>query len=300
MSQLVIGLTGLLDFTWSPSFLNRRRMGVNPMGADVGKWTHMLREWSQYEYVQILGVLAAAWGLTALANRLIPWITVRFRPKSRFYALPWIPLLRLVILLGAIALIVPLVITPTRENVLALLGTAGLVIGFALKDYISCLISGIILLIERPYRVGDWVQIGDNYGEVVGIGLRTVELVTADNNRVTIPHSAFWNSPLSNATAGQHELLCVTHFYVEPNHDTRNVRQTLVEVALASPFLKLDRPIKVLVCNEPFGSHYKLKAYPMDAREQFAFITDLTERGQMALNEMGLNLVAAPVAVPTH
>ncbi len=267
------------------------------MGHEVDHWTHMLREWSHYEYVQILIVLLVAWGLTFLVNRLVPWVTARFRPNFRFYALPWIPLLRLVILLAAITLIVPLVIRPTRENVLALLGTAGLIIGFALKDYVSCLLSGVILLVERPYRVGDWVQIGKTYGEVVSIGLRTVELVTADDNRVTIPHSAFWDSPLSNATAGQHELLCVTDFYVNPNHDVRNVRQVLLDVALASPYLKLDRPIKVLVCNEPFGAHYKLKAYPTDAREQFSFIADLTERGQTALNEMGLTFVATPAAV---
>ena len=262
-------------------------------------WSQMIREWSEYEYVRILLIVVAAWGLIALAKRLVPWVTTKFRPDYRFYALPWVPLLRIIIILGAAVFIVPLVITPTRENVLALLGATGLAIGFALKDYLSCLFAGIVMLIERPYRVGDWVQIGDTDGEVVRLGLRTVDVQTADDNCVTIPHVVLWNSPLSNATSGQHELLCVTDFFVHPDHDNATVRQTLFDVAVTSPYLKLDRPIVVVMRNEPVGSHYKVKAYPMDAREQFAFIADLTERGQFALHELGLTLVAAPVAAST-
>jgi small conductance mechanosensitive channel len=124
-------------------------------------WMEMLREWSGHEPVQILLILAAAWGVYELIRHLVPRINGIFRPHYRFYALPWIPFLRLLIILTALALIVPIIITPTRENVLALLGALALAIGFAIKDYISCLIAGIIFMFERPYRVGDWIQIGE-------------------------------------------------------------------------------------------------------------------------------------------
>ncbi|MEJ0009491.1 MAG: mechanosensitive ion channel domain-containing protein [Alphaproteobacteria bacterium] len=263
-------------------------------------WTEMLQEWSGHEPVHIVLILAGAWLAYEMLQHLVPALTQRMRPDYRFYALPWIPLLRLAIILTVITLIVPIVITPTRDNVLALLAGSALAIGFAIKDYISDLIAGIIFIIERPYRVGDWVRIGETYGEVVEIGTRTVMLRTADANDVTIPHSTLWHEPLSNATSGQHDLLCVTGFYVHPNHDNALVRQTLHDVALTSAYLKLDRPIVVVMEHEPFGLYYKLKAYPMDAREQFQFTADLTERGQFALRELGLSLITASVAVATH
>ena len=266
------------------------------MAGGSENWAQMLREWSNFEYVRILAIVVIAWGLVAVVKRVVPMGAAKLRPNNRFYTLPWIPLFRLIIIVGALYLIVPLIITPTRENMLALLGATGLAVGFAFKDYLSCLLAGIVMLIERPYRVGDWVQIGDTYGEVIGLGLRTVEIRTPEDNCVTIPHVVLLNSPVSNATSGQHELLCLTDFFVDPDHDNTVVRQTLFDVAVTSPYLKLDRPIAVVMQAEPVGAHYKVKAYPMDALEQFAFIADLTERGQSALRELGLKLVAAPVA----
>jgi len=262
--------------------------------------TKMLREWSGYEPVHILLIITVAWIACELVRHLVPRITGLFRPHQRFYVLPWIALLRLMIILTAAALIVPLVIKPTRENVLALVGATALAVGFAIKDYISCLIAGIIFLFERPYRVGDWIQIGETYGEVIHLGLRTVLVRTIDANDITIPHSALWTGQLSNATSGQRDLLCVTEFYVHPDHDNALARQALFDVAMTSVYLRLDRPIVVVMKHLPFGLYYKLKAYPMEAREQFKFIADLTERGQFALQEIGLRLVTAPAAVAEH
>jgi small-conductance mechanosensitive channel len=164
------------------------------------KWMEMLREWGGHEPAQILIIIVAAWMVYEMIRHLVPRVTGRVRGKDRFYTLPWIPLLRLAIILAALMLIVPLVIEPTRENVLALVGASALAIGFAIKDYISCLIAGIIFMFERPYRVGDWIEIGGTYGEVTHLGLRAVLIRTIDANDITIPHSALWHDQLSNAT----------------------------------------------------------------------------------------------------
>ena len=264
------------------------------------QWMEMLREWGGHEPAQILIIVVAAWMAYELIRHLVPRVTGLVRGKDRFYALPWIPLLRLIIILIALVLIVPVVIEPTRENVLALVGASALAIGFAIKDYISCLIAGIIFMFERPYRVGDWIEIGGTYGEVVHLGLRAVLIRTIDANDITIPHSTLWHDQLSNATSGAHDLLCVAIFYVHPDHDNALARQALFDVAMTSVYLHLDRPIVVVMKNLPFGLYYRLKAYPMEAREQFKFIADLTERGQFALQEMGLKMVAAPAAVAEH
>lgn len=264
-------------------------------------WIEMLREWGGHEPAQILLIIATAWGVYEIIRHLVPYITSIFKPYLRFYTLPWIPLLRLTIILTAIIYIVPLIIQPTRENVLALLGGTALAVGFAIKDYISCLIAGIIFMFERPYRVGDWIKIGETYGEVVHLGLRTVMVRTIDADDITIPHSKLWHEQLSNATSGQHDLLCVAEFYIEPQkaakQNDKKIRQILFDVAITSIYLHIDRPIVVVTKNLPFGLYYKLKSYPMEAREQFKFITDLSERGRLALQEAGITMLSTPVAV---
>jgi len=264
------------------------------------QWINMLRDWNGTELGHILLILFVAFIVYEAIRVLVPLITERLKPNSRFYTLPWVPLLRLIIILWTATLIVPLIITPTRENVLALLGATAFAVGFAVKDYISCFFAGLFFLLERPYRVGDWVQIGETYGEVTEIGLRAVKLVTADDNAVTIPHSALWTQQLSNATSSAPDLLCVIYFFVNPDHDNALVRKTLEKVAASSPYINPERPIVVVMNNEPFGLRYKLKAYPKDAREQFLFIADVTERGNFALHKIGLALVTSPVAVAAH
>ena len=268
--------------------------------TSAGTWMDMLREWEGHEHFHILLIVAAAVAIYQIVRRLVPFITSRVRPHSRFYLLPWVPLLRLAIILTATGLIVPLVIIPTRENVLILLGAVALALGFVLKDYVSCFFAGFVLLAERAYRVGDWVQIGSTYGEVVELGLRTVKLRTADANDVSIPHSLLWDKPLINATGGSKHILCAVHFFVRPDPCCTNVREALLAVAGASAYLLEGRPVVVVVKNEPFGLHYKVKAYAQDARDQFLFVADITERGNLALHGLGLTLVTASLSVAAN
>ena len=65
-------------------------------------------------------------------------------------------------------------------------------------------------------------------------------------------------------------------------------RQKLHDVALTSPYLDLNHRIRVIVQEQPWGTHYQLKAYPLDSREQFQFISDLTVRGKDALAKIGV------------
>ena len=65
------------------------------------------------------------------------------------------------------------------------------------------------------------------------------------------------------------------------------MRTALEEVALTSAYLSYEKPVAVMLAQEPFGTHYKVKAYPFDLRDQFRFITDLTVRGKRAIAEAG-------------
>ncbi len=254
----------------------------------------IFRDWSEIEFVDVGFAAVAAIVAIVAVKLLVPRIASILPDRFRFYILPWEPVLRLLILLGAFFYIAPHFVEPTAENLLAIGGATAVALGFAFKDYASSLIAGVVALYERPYRAGDWVRVGDVYGEVKSLGLRTVTLVTPDDTVVAIPHLKIWSSSIHNANSGQRDLMCVADFYLHPEHDGELVSEALRDVALSSPYVRLERPVRVVATEEPWGTHYRLKAYPIEGRDQFAFVTDLTLRGKALLGRHGVRPAAVP------
>jgi len=118
--------------------------------------------------------------------------------------------------------------------------------------------------------------------------------MTAEDNEVIIPHYRFWTKKVTNATSGSHAVLCVADFYLHPDHDGAAVRQRLEEIGAAGARRKPDSKVSVVAQEEPWGTHYKLKAYVKESREQFDFITDLTLRGKEALRAMNVAFARVP------
>lgn len=83
-------------------------------------------------------------------------------------------------------------------SVVALLGAAGLAIGLALQGTLSNLAAGVMLLIFRPFKVGQFVQVGGESGVVKAISLFTTMMDTGDNVRIMIPNGSVWGSSISN------------------------------------------------------------------------------------------------------
>lgn len=126
--------------------------------------------------IELAVIIVAAGLLIHLLQRLLPWIASRLHGRKRLHLLASVPFVRLLLIVTALALIVPRLIEPSMQNMVALLGTVGLALGFAFKDYASSLIAGIVAIGEKPYRNGDWIEIGGVYGEVRHVGLRAVEV----------------------------------------------------------------------------------------------------------------------------
>ena len=262
---------------------------------DQSKLADRLRDLDLALVLDIALILALAIGLTLLVQRTLPWLANRLRGRRRHVLLAMVPLLRLAIIIGAFLWIVPMVVEPSLRNMVAVLGSVGIALGFALKDYASSLAAGVVAVGEATYRNGDWVEIDGVYGEVVHVGTRAVQLVTADDNLVTIPHQKLWTDPVSNANNGTPQLQCPTDFYLRPDHDGARVRAVLHDVALTSPYVALDHPIVVVAEEQPWATRYRLRAYPIDSRQQFRFATDLSLRGKAELTRLGIALAALPM-----
>ncbi|MFC0267443.1 mechanosensitive ion channel family protein [Kushneria aurantia] len=262
--------------------------------SDSGE--QLLRSFQNIDLVSVILILLGTWLAIALVRRTLPWLAERGPKRTRLLLLGTVPLFRLLALAVAILWITPLIFNVTLQNFLVIAGAASVAVGFAFKDYISSLIAGVVALFEKPWRAGDWVKIGDDYGEVRSVGLRAIQLQTLHDDTITVPHLKLWDSHISNANAGARTLMCVTDFYLDPRHDSYQLRAALRDVALTSAWLDYDRPVIVFVEQTEWGTHYEIRAYPFDMRDQGSFRSDLTVRGKEAIHARGGVEIAATAA----
>jgi small conductance mechanosensitive channel len=93
-------------------------------------------------------------------------------------------------------------------GVIAGLGIAGFVLGFALKDTLSNLASGVFILFNKPFKLHDYINVAGVEGKVTMIGMAACTLVTPDNKKVMIPNSAVWGlSAITNFTGHKERML---------------------------------------------------------------------------------------------
>ncbi|EHA15476.1 MULTISPECIES: mechanosensitive ion channel family protein [unclassified Halomonas] len=258
------------------------------------KYARLFNDIDSQTLITLGVVLLATIVLIIVSQRGLNWIGNRMHGQVRFRIFALVPMTRLLILITALAIIVPTIIEPSLRNMVTVMGALGLAIGFAMKDYVSSLIAGVVSAVELPYRPGDWVQIEDTYGEVKHVGLRTVDIQTPDDDLVYVPHLKLWDHAVYNANNGGTSLQCVASFYLHPEHEAGWVRKALRDVALTSAYLKFDKPIIVVAEEKPWGTHYRIRAYPVDPRQQFLFITDLTLRGKKVLSAAGVQSAMLP------
>ncbi|MEM9265142.1 MAG: mechanosensitive ion channel family protein [Cyanobacteria bacterium P01_F01_bin.13] len=239
---------------------------------------------SLFKPIGFSGILQAcfagivAYGLLVLIRSTASALSEKVPRRFRLIIKQSVPFLKGLVLIFTIGYLLPLFLNLTGRNLIALTGTIAVALGFAFKDYASSIIAGVVNLFEGPFRMGDRVQIGEHYGEVVDYGLRGLLLQTPDDNAVTIPHNTTWTSPISNANSGQLEAQVVTEFYFAHEADTELAVQILYQAAYSSRFTQLKLPVRVVVSEETWATHLKLRAYPMDARDEFIYKTDLILR----------------------
>ncbi len=234
---------------------------------------------------QALFILLATYLILKLLDTVLIWLSEKIAKEWRLRVKQFLPFLRMVVLTTAIVILMNLFLNLSKDNILAVTGTVAVALGFAFKDYASSIIAGIVGLFESPYGVGDRIKIGDHYGEVVAYGVRSVRIKTPEDNTVTIPHNKIWTEAISNANGGALEAQVVTKFYFAHDVDTNAIEKILHRVAQTSKYTHLKLPIVIVMEEKPWGSVFKLKCYPLDARDEFIYQTDLITRAKQAFGK---------------
>src|SRR5260221_12064080 len=179
----------------------------------------ILRDLESSDLVLVAGAVVLAWLLASAIRWVLRRVAERAALRLRLPILGVIPLLRLGVGIAALAVIVPILVEPTFQNVVAIVASVGLALAFVLKDYASSLAAGVVTILEGPYQPGDWLKLDGTYGEVKLIGVRAVHLMTAYDNEVIIPPSRLWSKWISNTTSGSLTVVCVSNFDLHPDPD---------------------------------------------------------------------------------
>ncbi len=118
---------------------------------------------------------------------------------------------------------------------LASVGVIGIAVGFAAKDTLANLFSGLFIMADAPYKIGDYVVLDDSQqsrGKVTHIGIRSTRLLTRDDVEITVPNSIMGNSQITNESGGPHEKYrCRVQVSVAYGSDTEQVEKIFLTEA---------------------------------------------------------------------
>jgi small-conductance mechanosensitive channel len=251
----------------------------------------------------------------ALLIILVAYLTIRFvtaalealsahAARARFFFKMLIPVLRFVLWLFSIIIVIA-IFAPSTNALLAVLASVGIALGLGAQDLVKNIIGGLVILADRPYQLGDRVKIGDAYGEIDHIGLRSTKLTTPDDTRVTIPNSEILNGKAWNSNSGVLDCQVVTDIFLPHDVDPSEALELGYESAYSSPYVLLSKPVVVLLQDRfNYAPHMmlRIKAYVYDHRFEPRFQSDVTARAKTELLKRGLlakwNLPAPPGQSP--
>jgi len=237
----------------------------------------------------IVAVLAGVWLLLRYLQRMLEALA-KARPRMRFLMRMVEPVIRIGLWFGAF-LFAAEMLAPSQDAFIAALGSAAIAIGLGAQDLIRNLIGGFAIVADRPYQLGDRIELDGAYGEVRQIGLRSTKIMTPDDTLVTVPNSTILSGKAHNANVGVPECLVVTELFLPTGVDPELALNVGREALLTSPYTCLRQRMTVTLTDAYTESPYMIlraKAYVYDHQHEPAMKTDITRRCKSEFQRLGL------------
>ena len=248
-----------------------------------------LQQFTLGSILEAVITLFLAWLVIRWISRLFESLSHR-STRARFLA-KWLePVFRITIWFAAIFACFS-ILAPSRETFIASIASFGIALGLGAQDLIKNLVGGLVVLGDRPYQLGDRVRIGDAYGEIDHIGLRSTKLTTPDDTRVTIPNAQILTDRVFNANSGVPDCQVVTDLFLPVDASPELAERVGFEAAICSPFLLARKPVVILTTHGFDRRPYlrlRIKCYVYDHRFEPRIQSDITGRASRELARHGV------------
>lgn len=176
-------------------------------------------------------------------------------------------------------------------------GVAGIAIGFAAKDTLSNLIAGVLLIIDRPFEIGDRIEVwrapsgSATWGDVIDIGLRATKIRTTDNIIIIIPNNEIMTRDIINYTLTDNMIRVRVNIGVAYDTDIGLAKQIVLDTVAQAEWILQEPPPKVVV--RTFGEsavELQVRVWIGQARQRMKTISYITDNLKTAFDRMGVKI----------
>jgi len=176
-------------------------------------------------------------------------------------------------------------------------GVAGIAIGFAAKDTLSNVLAGVLLIIDRPFEVGDRIEVWSapansaTWGDVVNVGLRATKIRTTDNIVIIIPNNEIMLRDIINYTSGSKEIRVRIPIGIAYDADVNKAKEIIERVSHELEWVMDNPPPKVVV--KSFGDsavNLEARVWISRPRKRIDTISHITDRVKQAFYEEGIEI----------
>ncbi|MGN0891679.1 MAG: mechanosensitive ion channel family protein [Oligosphaeraceae bacterium] len=235
-----------------------------------------------------LVILLMAWGFSALARKLILKGTRKFDAVDESVGKILSGVVRTIIWLFAALIILDLLGINTA-SILTVLGAAGLAVGLAMKDSLSNIAAGLMLLFLRPYKLGDYIDCGSVSGTIREIGLFTTTFTTPDGLFIAAPNSVLFGAPIKNYSRNPRRRADITVGIAYGDSLSQGM-QVLLKLMREHPLILQDPAPEVLVSELADSSVNLTLRFWTESKDYWEAYWSVKAQLKDALEGAGLNI----------
>ncbi|AXI43860.1 mechanosensitive ion channel family protein [Sulfitobacter sp. SK011] len=235
-----------------------------------------------------IGILLAGWIVSAWLQRRVQHLGKKHKHLDEMLFDFLASIVRYVVL-GFAVLFVLNTFGVQTTSVVALIGAAGLAIGLALQGTLSNVAAGVMLIMFRPIKIGDFVDIGGEMGTVKQINLNFTELADLSNVQVIVPNSKVWGNVITNYSVNETRRAEWT-FGVGYGANLKSAEEIIRKTIMADARAHADPDPFIQVTNLGDSSVDFLVRVWCDAGDYFAFKADMTRQVKEALDSGGVDI----------